>query len=263
MNSDKGKKAGFRMRWLGCACYEMDFGGFTVVSDPYITDNAKNDLSWETVEHCDLITLSHTYFDHTLDIPALMEKFGARLICGETAAPMLLKWIDCNPMDIYPMAPNVELDFDAVKIKALWGQHIRLPGKASERVERANNSAYNHGNPDLIALSLHGDLEYRNYLYTLPNGWRMLVWGNDLKRPEQRNFLREVHPDIAVLQMTVNSGEATARICREMGCRIVLPHHFDFPGDYRDKVDELKKELSGTAPEIRCEIPKYGEWIDL
>ena len=152
MNNGNELKAGFRLRWLGCACYEMDFGGLTVVSDPYITDNKKTELTWEDVEHCDLITLSHTHYDHTLDIPALMKKYGARLLCGELAAPLMLKWIDCNPMEILPLEPNVELDFDAVKIKALWGQHIRLPGAESERVARAYQSPANHGDPDLIAL---------------------------------------------------------------------------------------------------------------
>ena len=263
MNNGNELKAGFRLRWLGCACYEMDFGGLTVVSDPYITDNKKTELTWEDVEHCDLITLSHTHYDHTLDIPALMRKYGARLLCGELAAPLLLKWIDCNPMEILPLEPNVELDFDAVKIKALWGQHIRLPGAESERVARANQSPANHGDPDLIALSLHGDIEYSNFLYTLPNGLRMLVWGSDLKRPEQRNLLREVHPDIAILQMTVNSGEATAKIAKEIGCRILLPHHFDFPGDYMPSVLDLKDELAKIAPEIRFVIPEYGKWIEL
>ena len=265
MNEKCALQAGFRLRWMGCACFEMDFGGMTVVSDPYITDNKRHSLTWEDIEHCDLIVVSHTHHDHTPDIPLLMEKFGARLLCGDMAAPLFLKWLDCNPMSIYPLAPNVELDFGPVKIKALFGQHLRLEGKASERRAAAEKAEYTHGDSTLIELALLGDLEYRNYLYTLPNGLRMLVWGNDLSLPEQRNFLREIHPDIAVLQMTKNSGADTAQICREMGCRIVVPHHFDYPNPdrYYPKVLELQDQLAQTAPEIRFVFPEYGKWIDM
>ena len=46
-------KMGVRIKWLGCASFEMDFGGVTVVNDPWITDNEKTDLTWEAVEKCD------------------------------------------------------------------------------------------------------------------------------------------------------------------------------------------------------------------
>lgn len=42
---------GFRLKWLGCACFELDFGEGTFVNDPYITDNAVTELTWEAVEN--------------------------------------------------------------------------------------------------------------------------------------------------------------------------------------------------------------------
>ena len=257
------QKFGFRLKWLGCACFEMDFDGATVVSDPWITANAKTDVTWENVERCDYITLSHGHYDHTLDIPALVEKFQSRVLCGEFTAMPLMRWLNINPMSMYPMAPNLELDFDAVKIKALFGRHTVLAGSAEHRRNWAENHPINAGDPNMIDMAIWGDLEYRNFLYTMPNGTKILIWGNRLDKPEQRNQLREVKPDIAILQMTVNSGADTAAICREIGCKVVIPHHFDFPNDYMPKVNDLKEELARIAPEIRCIVPEYGQWIDL
>ena len=62
-------RMGVRLKWLGCAAFEMDFGNVTVVNDPWITPNAKTELTWEAVEKCDYITLTHGHYDHTLDIP--------------------------------------------------------------------------------------------------------------------------------------------------------------------------------------------------
>ena len=47
--SERKENFGVRIKWLGCACFEMDFGGVTVVNDPWITPNKGTDLTWEAV----------------------------------------------------------------------------------------------------------------------------------------------------------------------------------------------------------------------
>lgn len=254
---------GLRIKWLGCACFEMDFGGVTVVNDPWITPNHRTELTWEAVERCDCITLTHGHYDHTMDIPALVRRFDPDVLCGEHTAVPLLRWTDMNPMSLYPMPHGLELDFDAVKIKALYGRHIPLKGTAQERVQWAQNHAVNGGDPNLIDLAFWGDLEYRNYLYTMPNGTTVFLWGSKLSKVDQRNLLRSVKPDIAILQMTVNSAADTAAVCAEMGCKVVIPHHFDFPTDHMDLAEELGRELAEQAPSCKYIIPEHGKWISL
>jgi L-ascorbate metabolism protein UlaG (beta-lactamase superfamily) len=257
------EKLGVRIKWLGCACFEMDFGGLTVVNDPWITPNEATELTWEAVEKCDYITLTHGHFDHTIDIPVLMEKFGARVLCGEFTSVPLLRWTNANPMSIYPMVPNLELDFDDVKIKALYGRHGPLPGAAAERMEKHKAAPYNEGDPNLIELGFWGDFEYRNFLYTMPNGTKVMICGSKLHR-DQQNILREVKPDILLLQVVgVNGAARTAALIKEIGCKVVIPFHFDFPNSYMGKVDELSGALKELAPEVEYIVPEYGQWIEL
>jgi len=257
------KKFDVRIKWLGCACFELDFGGLTVVNDPWITPNEATELTWEAVEKCDYITLTHGHFDHTIDIPVLMEKFGARVLCGEFTSVPLLRWTNANPMSIYPMVPNLELDFDDVKIKALYGRHGPLPGTAAERQEKHEVAPYNEGDPDLIELGFWGDFEYRNFLYTMPNGTKVMICGSKLHR-DQQNILRQEKPDIVLLQTVgVNSGARAAGLMKEIGCKVVIPFHFDFPKFYGDKIEELGDALKELAPEIQYIVPEYGQWIEL
>ena len=257
------KKFGARIKWLGCACFELDFGGLTVVNDPWITPNQATELTWEAVEKCDYITLTHGHSDHTLDIPALMEKFGARVLCGESTAVPLLKWTNANPMRIYPMVPNLELDLDDVKIKALYGRHGPLPGTASERAERAKNSPVNAGDPNLIELGFWGDFEYRNYLYTMPNGTKIMICGSKM-HPDQRNILRQEKPDIMLFQVVgVNPGVQVAELMKEIGCKVLIPFHFDYPRLFSDKLEDLADAMKALAPEIQYIVPEYGQWIEL
>lgn len=255
---------GVRLKWLGCACFEMDFDGLHVVSDPWITVNEKNDLTWEDVEKCNYITLTHSHHDHITDIPVLMEKFPAYLMCGELTALPLMKWANVNPMRMYPMTPNLELDMDKVKIKALYGRHGPLNGTAQERIENFENHKF-HGKSELLKeLGLWGDFEYRNFLYTMPNGTKMLLWGNKISRPDQRNILKAEQPDIAIIQVTgTNKATDMAAACKEMGCKVVIPHHIDFPGNYMSKALALKDALAEVTPEIQFIIPEYGKWIEL
>lgn len=260
------QRFGFRIKWLGCACFEMDFGEGTFVNDPYITDNAATELTWESVEKCDYITVTHAHFDHITDIPALVEKYRPYILCGEATAWGLMKWGDLNPLMMYPMSPDQELDFDFVKVKALYGRHVLRGGPdatLSSLIERGRNMPALDGRPDLLELVPCGEFEYRNFLYTLPNGTKILIWGNRLDRPDQRNILRQARPDIAIMQMTTNSAADTVTICKEMGCKVLIPNHIDVPKGYMERVLEVKDELEKRAPEIRYIIPEYGEWISL
>ena len=120
------KLYGLEIKWLSVTCFELKFGGITVVTDPYITECVGTDMTWEAIEKCDIICLTHAHWDHITDIPRLVEKFHPLIMCGEQTAMPLARWLDYTPSRIYPMYPNQELDFDDVKIKALYGRHTDL-----------------------------------------------------------------------------------------------------------------------------------------
>jgi L-ascorbate metabolism protein UlaG (beta-lactamase superfamily) len=116
----------------------------------------------------------------------------------------------------------------------------------------------------LTELGILGDLEYRNYLYTMENGTKVLIWGNKISRPDQRNILKAERPDIAIIQVTgANKAEDMAAACKEMGCKVVIPHHIDYPGDYSRQTENLKSALAEIAPEITFIHPEYNQWIEL
>jgi len=255
-------KIGMRIKWLGCAAFEMDFGGATVVSDPWITENGATTLTWEDVEKCDYIAVTHTHFDHITDIPALVKKFDPRMFVGQMSAMPLMKYSDITPMKLYPMNPGLELDFDAFKIKALFGRHSMLGATYTAVEQRVGRWRAPWDTPLMQEMGILGGFEYINYLFTLPNGKTVLIWGNELT-PDQCNMLREVKPDVAILQMTRNDPEQTAKLCAEMGCQVVMPHHIDFTKDYTHLAVALGEELKKYAPEARYIHPEYGKWYEL
>ncbi len=259
------KKYGVDIKWLAVTCFEMRFGNTTVVSDPYITECKGTDLDYNAVEKCDIITLSHAHYDHITDIPRLSKKFNPIIICGDMTALPLIEWVDCSASKIYPAHPNLELDFGDVKIKSLFGRHKLQGGgykETTEYLEKVEDCVNDKGVAKLQGV---GSLEYRNFLFTTPNGTKILIWGND-PTIEQLNICKAEKPDIAIMQRPVGieKSKKMAKFIKEIGCKVVIPHHHDFNGvDDPSIIENFKNAICEIAPEIEFVSPVHGEWIHL
>ena len=105
------QKFGVEIKWLAVTSFELRFGDFTVVTDPYITECVGTDLDYTAVENCNAICLSHAHWDHITDIPRLAEKFNPLILCGDKTALSIAKWLDYIPAKIHPniLIPNLIL----------------------------------------------------------------------------------------------------------------------------------------------------------
>ena len=261
------KKYNVRLKWLAVSSFEMKFDGITVVTDPFITDCVGTDLTYEAVESCDIICLSHAHWDHITDIPKLCEKFKPRILCGDQTAMPLAKWLNYTPSLIYPMYPDTELDFDSVKIKALYGRHkMYSDGRGfNDLCVWLEGEELCKRYPDIIPLQAVGTMEYRNYLFTAKNGTKILLWGYD-PTVEQLNICKALKPDIAILQRA-SAPEKIAEIAdfaAAIGCKVLMPHHQDFKGvDSPSILEAFKKEFLARVPDGTFITPVHGEWISL
>ena len=256
---------GIKIKWLSVASFEIEKNGATVVTDPFFTANQYSPCNVDSVENCDYITLSHCHWDHIPDIPALYEKFRPRILCGTLTAEPLCRWADMNPYYVYPMESDLELDFDNIKIKALFGKHVDLKREWSGIEKRW----YNNGIVDekMGLIQPIGTLDYRNYLFTYPDGLKVLIWGNPLVS-FQKNILRREKPDIAILQATgqISNPQKFAEFVAEFSPKIVIPHHMDLSHPVEKVMDKLlaaKEAVEKTSPGTKFIIPVHGEWIEL
>lgn len=256
---------GIALKWLTVTCFEFRFGDKAVVSDPFITDSTGTDLTWEAIEGCDILTLSHSHWDHITDIPRLTEKFHPLILCGDKTAEPLCRWLNYTPSRVYPMNPGLELDFGGLKIRALFGRHTDLKQGYRDLLVNLGKNPLVSGDPGVEALQACGSMEYRNYLYTLENGTKLLLWGND-PTVEQRNMVAALRPDIAILQLSKQDPVKMAEFAAAIGCRVLLPHHMDLKSseaEYMPKVNRLRDEFLARVPDGTFLCPKHGEWIHL
>jgi len=261
----KEKEYGVRLRWLCASCYEIVCGDTHIVTDPYITHCETTDLTWEAIERCDILALTHNHWDHMTDIPSLMARFNPLLLCPEQSMIYLAKWLNCCPSRIYPMYADVELDFGDVKVRPLYTRHIRLTRNHRSICDALDRNPVNEKVPGMIDVQHIGNLDCRSYLFTLKNGTKVLYWLGNLSK-EQYTLCAALKPDIAILQRAVKDWGITRRaeFAAAIGARIVLPQHMEVRhNDFPESIPFFRDEFNRLAPDRTFIIPKNGEWIEL
>ena len=254
-----------RIKWLNVACFEIQFGATTIITDPCITKVRTNDLSWKDIENCDIIAVSHIHWDHVTDIPVMLEKYPVPVLTGTLSAMPLLKWLNCNASQVYPMDVDTELNFGDVKIKALFGRHTTGGIKFSDLLDGFEKNHWIANDPVLKEIQPWGSLEYRNFLFTDKNGTKVLFWGNE-PTETQKNMVRELQPDIAILQLSRQDPIEMAEFAAFSGCKVVIPHHMDLlksREQYLPDVEKMKQEYLKLVPDGIFLIPENGRWMEL
>lgn len=254
-----------RIKWLTVACFELQFGSTTVVTDPCITKVRTNELTWEAVENCSIIALTHIHWDHVTDIPALLDSFPAPVLTGTLSAMPLLKWLNCNASQVYPMDVGTELDFGDVRIKALFGRHTTGGAKYDALLAGFEKNHWIADDPALKEIQPWGSLEYRNYLFTARDGTKVLFWGNE-PTETQKNMARELKPDIAILQLSRQDPLQMAEFAAVSGCKVVIPHHMDLlksREQYMPQVEAMKEAYEKLVPNGLFIVPENGKWINI
>lgn len=259
-------KYGFRIKWFTVASFEMEKDGHHIVTDPFITLSPNSPCTFEDVEQCDLFTLSHVHWDHITDIPVLMDKFPkAPLLTGSLSALPLVEWGNLIPQHVWPMDAGLEVDFDWVKVKALFGRHVDFEKKYSELESQLRRKSF--VDKAMGDMQILGTLEYRNFFFTFPDGLKVLVWGNEFTAV-QKNIVKALKPDIAIIQSTrqLQDIPGYCEFVKESGCKVVIPHHMDLSKpyeEYKPQLKELAEAIHKETPDVEFNLPEYNEWIEL
>ena len=256
---------GVNIRWMTIACFEIHAEGIRILNDPSITASTCETLTREDLGPCDIITLSHGHWDHITDMKYAVEQNHPLLLCGDHHAEPMARWLNYTPTRIYPMYPDLELDFGDVKIKALYGRHTDLKQGYNDLFARLQQNEFALADPGIAALQGIGSLEYRNFLLTAPNGTKILLWGND-PTVEQMNLCKALQPDIAIIQRSTaeESIIQKAEFAAAIGCKVLIPHHHDFRAvDDPAAVNRFGEEFLKRVPDGTFISPKHGEWISL
>jgi L-ascorbate metabolism protein UlaG (beta-lactamase superfamily) len=124
-------------RWLGVQGLELHCDGQVLAIDPFFTrPPARNffsrvypdlRLAERLLPRCDYILVTHTHYDHVLDVPALAQQSGAA-VYGPANAGRLLELSGVPGRQYQQVQASEHLSLGPFEVDVFPGQHVRFPG---------------------------------------------------------------------------------------------------------------------------------------
>jgi L-ascorbate metabolism protein UlaG (beta-lactamase superfamily) len=126
-----------RFRWLGTAGIELIVNDQVLLIDPYFTRfpiwklllgrvRPNQTLISDLVQRCDHVLVTHSHFDHLMDVPDLVQNTGAVAI-GSPNSCRLLTASGIPEKRIREVHAGDALGFGDLQVQVLTAEHIRLP----------------------------------------------------------------------------------------------------------------------------------------
>jgi L-ascorbate metabolism protein UlaG (beta-lactamase superfamily) len=125
------------LRWLGVAGIEIVSDKQTLLIDPYLSrvpiwksyfGRIQPDPGTaEKVQRADLILVTHSHFDHLLDVPEITRRTGAKVYGSENTCK-LLSALGVPPKQVLVVKPWDSLALGDMDVDCFPFEHARVPG---------------------------------------------------------------------------------------------------------------------------------------
>ena len=123
-------------RWLGVAGVELRADDQVLAIDPFFTRpslkglvqpvRSDANLVAEKMPSCDYILVTHSHWDHLLDVPELMRQTNARAY-GSANTCQLLRLHGVPESSINEMKVGERISLGIFNVEVITGQHSRIP----------------------------------------------------------------------------------------------------------------------------------------
>jgi L-ascorbate metabolism protein UlaG (beta-lactamase superfamily) len=124
-------------RWLGVAGIELETAGQVLLIDPYLTriplcktffGRIQPDMeAVQSVEKCDYILVTHSHFDHLLDVAPIVLKTGA-IVTGSYNTRQLLVSLGVSADLLQTVHLGDRLWLEEFDVRVFPFEHARIPG---------------------------------------------------------------------------------------------------------------------------------------
>jgi L-ascorbate metabolism protein UlaG (beta-lactamase superfamily) len=250
-----------QLRWLGTAGFELISENTSVLIDPYLTRNPKarpeQKLRSSDFSHARAVLLTHGHFDHTYDVPALVEASGAPVY----ASPLVCQSLAAKGVPWSRLRPRWGGESDEVgpfRFTAVPARHVIFDA-------RLVISTLWHCLPHLPELARLGTTHYPTGQVM---GWLIEVEGKRLFDLGSARMLADVDGEVDVFMVPVQGRtdicDVAAALVERIKPSVVIPQHYDdfYPplSRYVDLEPFLRQmERSG----LKVRVPEMNKLMEL
>jgi len=282
------------LKYLGTAGWEITDGITVILIDPYlsringpappggsgrsIAGDTRRAYGWNDVaspdvaaidshiQRADFILVTHTHYDHVLDVPHIAHKTGAAVI-GTESTENTMRAYGVPEEQLLTVRGGEDYQFSSFSLKVIPSIHSPLDHKHyfSSATAPAGMKA------PLTLEQIHPEGGTLAYLIRL-RGHRILAFGgmNYIERE-----ITGLEPDVALIGAGASRKEIydySGRLMRDLHYpAIVLPTHWDnflvpFEASQQPALEALQsfvQEIVAASPQTKVIVPKYFESIPL
>ena len=261
-----------RFRWIHAQCFQFELpGGKILMTDPFFPQNPK---AWKEVctpafdadelGKVDYVTINHSHFDHTANLPDLFKQARPTVICDRIFARELSAAFQVPEACIRPIVPGLTYHFDDFTLNTFSGNHTDL-GTVSNF--DGGKMFADPENPMIGPLNSYGCLYNTNYAFTLKNGFFIgFAAGVDLT--DLQAAWKNRRPGLLLRQrIATASAELYAEECASLGAQLVLPMHQDASCAENSDVNLFAQKVNGRFVQKNCTArmfnPQRLKWYSL
>ncbi|MET8122990.1 MBL fold metallo-hydrolase [Micromonospora sp. NPDC005189] len=272
------RKGAVSFRWWGTAGWRVDIGDRTVLVDPFLsridtglftgafkTDTpltVRTDVIDPRVDRATTVLVTHTHWDHFMDVPYIAKRTGARVFGTLTAYHLGLAY-GVPSTQLSTVKGGEVLDFGNHTIEVVGSLHSRNP---SYSLAFPGVRVSQPAQPATIADLPEGDT--LGYLLRVDGGPSVYFTGaSDVA---ERN-LTGLAPDVAMvaLQNATTTGDYLPRLLAGLNYpKVVVPVHFDnfetplenppsVAETDRTRLNDMIAAVRRISPRSRVLVPEY------
>lgn len=276
MNSTNIK---FRSFNAGCAHEIVLPNGKVILIDPYFTGDHMEGHSKDEITGADYILITHSHFDHELDLGYFVKKFNSKVFIGALSAFAVLKYHKIPYDNVYPVYPGQKFVLDDFKLDVFQGKHNPTGAKifaADDEIAM-----------DYIGVSGHkecddwGYIESTGFMITTNNSFSIIIMSGQTLTNDIFDWCKEKAPNMLLRQAGVRrdgagfsedaqvSSKELAELCVKYHSQLIIPFHMDViykrwgiektEAYFRD----VAREVQNLDPGAIFILPEAWEWYDI
>lgn len=225
-----------KISYLGHSTFQIETGGKTIITDPFIRPNEKaSSIDFESLK-ADYIIVSHGHNDHTADLLDLANQTGALVICSWE----IYAWLGEHGYDnVHPMNIGGNRQYDFGRLKMVVAIH---------------SSSFGDGR---YAGSATG--------FVIENDDVCLYFAGDTALTYDMKLIAdEFDLDVALLPIGDNftmGPEDAARAAEFVQCKKVIGMHFDTFGWI--EIDHTKSHVPFAERGVELILPEINETLTI
>ena len=253
--------------------------GKVILIDPFFTtNNFEGGQSRDDVTGADYILLTHSHFDHDIDIGYFVKKFNSKVFCGIFSAEEVMKFHKIPYDNLFPVLAGQKYSLDDFTLEAWQAKHNPNGGKTFEPDLDLTSrfGITGHNRCDQL-----GSFESLDFMITTPNHFSVLMASGRIIWNDIFDICREKHPNVLLRQAGMRkaggdfftgeqySAAELAEVLTRYKAPIIFPFHQDaFIHRWgleksNQYLDEVAKEVQKLDPGAMFINPKEWTWYNV